>query len=151
MFKSATKFLEYFDTAVKQVNTLSIDPMPVSQNNCYLKTAASDNGQMLQAWTTIDAINPQDTNASTAITYDRYQTYLMSTATLLEGAIIDKSTGQKVNAAKPNYLEPYTPADLFYVEATELKVLKGERDLNVDALQDFWNINRHVRRVILNQ
>ena len=67
----------------------------------------------------------------------------MSTAQQLEDSIIDNSTSRKVNAAESNYLDPYTPVDSLYAEATELLVFMGERnvdvdvDVDVDVLQDF--------------
>ena len=48
-------------------------------------------------------------------------------------------------------MEPYTPAESHFAEAMDLQIFFGDRNLDVNVLQDVGNVNRFFRMVILDQ
>ena len=78
----------------------------------------------------------ETTNTGVAPTYKEYQNFLMSAAEKLEDSIIDNSSSQKVNVGETDFLQPYTPADDKYGEASDLSLYMGAQGMDVNMIHD---------------
>ena len=74
--------------------------------------------------------------SGTTPTYNEYYEYMLEYAKKLEAAVTDNNTSQKANAAESDYLQPYSPSDAWYNEATELSTYMIDRGEDVDIIQD---------------
>ena len=100
-----------------------------------LKTTTSGNDQFLHAWVLCDTIK-ESTNAGHP-TYQEYHDFLMSTGEKPEDSIINNCSSRKVNVAETDFLEPYTPVDDHYAEATDLSLYMGAQGIDVDIFMIF--------------
>ena len=75
--------------------------------------------------------NYQSQTPPTTPTYDKYLDYLMLHAKQIEAFIINNTTKRKSNSAEFDYLQPYTPSDPFYEDATNLSSYMINQDVDI--------------------
>ena len=67
---------------------------------------------------------------------------MLGYAKKLEAAVTDNTTRQKANAVESDYLQPYSPSDTCYNNATELSSYMIDRGKDVDMIQDILQCNQ---------
>ena len=144
-FDCSTQCLDAFDTKLEKFSEISpVDlhsPMAVS----FLMSATHDNSELRSAWATKETIC-QSQPPPTIPTYVEYFDYLMCHAKQLEASVTDNNTSRKANAAESDYLQPYSPSDAYYDDATDLSSYMIDRGGDVDMIHDVLQCNQAMKQ-----
>ena len=141
-FHYSTKGMNTFDSYVANFNKVSKgSPIPDSLSIMYLKSTSHGNKKLLSAWTQFETMT-ETLKPGTTPTYEEYYEYLLGYTKKLEAAVTDNITNQKANAAESDYLQPYSPSDACYNDATKLSTYMIERGEDVDMIQDVLQCNQ---------
>ena len=135
-FDHTAKGLDAFDSYLTTFNKISKgSPMPDSLSIMYLKSVSHGNKELLYAWTQCETIT-ETMKPGTTPAYNEYFEYMLNYAKKLEAAVTDNTTSLKAKAAESDYLQPYSPSNACYNDATELSPYMIDRGEDVDIIQD---------------
>ena len=140
-----TKCLDVFYSKLEKFNEISPNNMSPSMSVSFLKSATHGNTKLLNYWETYETIR-QNLSPGSIPTYDQFFQYLMSHAKQLEDSITNNSTSWKANAAVSGYMQPYSPSDEHFDDATDLSNYMVHQGADVDMIQDVLQCNKAMKQ-----
>ena len=135
-FDHPTKGLNRFDSNLAKFKKISKgNPMPDPLAIMYPKSASHGNKELPSAWTQCKTMM-ETMKPGTTSTYNEYYEYMLRYAKKLEAALTDNTTSWKTNTAESVYLQPCTPSDACYNDATDLSSYMIDWGEDVDMIHD---------------